>query len=271
MSGFAQFVHKGRLAMSFDDAQGVRAVYQAEVIRNGKSSSLEGYMADRTPYFYKEPSVIAQKFGEGYFISAMRSVLLRLPTAANFKESHFGEIISAVYAEEILSLRRLYSKLALLTAENANANKMDILFYRPGTEPLEFVLAEVKTSMKTAADGLPARHDESCFSSLFRSLNEYGKQDLEFDLAAISEHLQELPNAERDEVRTALLPHAERKITYAAFCVIDVSTHDETESAVLGKRKNDKTFDVDLLCVADLPEVVDNTYGILERARDVHR
>jgi hypothetical protein len=267
MSGFTRFVHKGRLKMTFDGKDLVRTVYQAEVLRNHQSIALETYMADRTPYFYKEPAAIAGNFADGYFLSAIRNVLLRMPKATSFKESHFGEIMAAIYAEEILGLRRLYSKLALLTAENANAYKMDILLYRPTADPIEFVLAEVKTSTKSAAEGLPAKHDASCFASLFNSFNEYGESDLEFDLAAIDEHIPALPEADRERVKLALRPHVERRIAYAGICVIDQSTHDEAESAVLATRKNDKSFDVDLLCVADLPLVAAATYGILEKVR----
>ncbi len=92
-------------------------------------------------------------FQEGYFLSAVKEALRKLPTAETFQKSHFGEILVGVYGEEILGLCRVYSKLAFLTAENANAYKMDILFYRPGTDPVQFVFAEVKSSLKSAATG----------------------------------------------------------------------------------------------------------------------
>lgn len=220
-------------------------------------------MADRAPYFYKDPAEIAKLFEQGYFLSAVRKVLLRLPTAESFRESHFGEILAGVYGEEILGLERLYSKLALLTAENANAYKMDVLFYRPGRDPAEFVLAEVKSSMKSADDGLPSGHDRSCFASLFTSFNRYKARDLEFDLAAIEERLPLISEPDREVMRRALLPHRTRNIHYAGMCVIDTSTHDEKESVMLGTRKNDRSFDVDILCVAELSDVVEKTFALL--------
>lgn len=264
--GFNQFIH-GRVRMAFDGRELKRAVHSAEILRESDASTLDAYMADRVPYFYKDPRDIAESFGEGYFVSSVRQLLGKLPAAQSFRESHFGEIVSGVYGEEVLGLQLLYSKLALLTAENANAYKMDLLFFRPGKNPAEFVFAEVKSSTKTDGDGLPAGHDKVCFANLFRSFNAYKKKDQEFDLALIGDRMREIEDADAQAIRRALLPHTARKIEYAGFCVIDHSTQDEEEALVLGTRTNAKRFDVDLLCVADLPEVAESTYEILDRMR----
>lgn len=263
--GLAQFLHGGRAEMSFDGRTLVRAVYRSEILRSSDASSLESYMVDRVPYFYNDPEAVAERFKKGYFVSAIRDVLRKLPTAESFRESHFGEILAGVYGEEILGLKLLYSKLALLTSENANAYKMDLLFFRPGRDPAEFVFAEVKSSMKTRDNDTPAGHDQACFASLFASFNEYKQADLEFDLALIDERLGEVDSADAARIRTALLPHQIPTVQYAGFCVIDRSTHDDNEAAVLGSRQNKKAFDVDLLCVAELPDVVDSTYALLEK------
>jgi hypothetical protein len=265
--GFERFVHGGRLAMRFEGREIVRAVHRAEIVRQTDIAKLEEYMAERVPYFYKEPKEMAQLFEGPYFLTAIKKVLMKLPTAESFRESHFGEIIAGVYSEEVLGLRMLYSKLAGLTSENANAYKMDLLFFRPGSDPAEFVFAEAKSSMKTAEDGLPAAHDKSCFPSLFDSFNKYKEKDLEFDLAAIEERLDKIAEPDREILRQSLLPHRPRNIHYAGFCVIDQSTHDEDETAVLATRKNDRVFDVDLLCVAELPHVVTATYGLLDAVK----
>jgi hypothetical protein len=260
---FNQFL-EGRLEMQFEGKTCVRTLHRAEVKRDGETSTLEEYMSDRAPYFYKDPTQVAALFEGPYFLSAIRKVLLKLPKAANFRESHFGEIMAAVYGEEVLGLRLLYSKLAGLTSENANAYKMDLLFYRPGADPAEFVFAEVKSSMKTAAGGLPAGHDKSCFPSLFDSFNRYKDGDLEFDLATIEERLASLPTDDQEAIHRSLLPHRSRHVGFAGFCVIDHSTHSDDECSVLATRKNDLAFDVDLLCVAELPEVVDETFKKLD-------
>lgn len=264
-SGLHNFMHKGRLEMSFEGHSLVRAIHSAEILRRSDVGVLDAYMAERAPYYYKEPAEIANLFGKGYFLDAIKSVLRRLPTAQNFRSSHFGEILAGVYAEEVLHLKRLYSKLALLTAENANALKMDMLLYRPGCNPAEFVFAEVKSSMKTEMDGLPAGHDRACFADLFDSFNRYGEKDRDYDLAAVQERLAVLPEPDRGRIADALLPYRDRKVRYAGFCVIDRSTHDQAECRVLGTRRNDRRFEVDVLCVAELPEVVSGMYETLER------
>lgn len=262
-----QFAQGGRLKLAFDGKTAVRAVYRTEILRRTEAAVLESYVADRTPYFYNEPAQIAKKLEEGFFLSAINEILVRIPKADSFRESHFGEILAGIYGEELLGLRRLYSKLALLTAENANAYKMDVLFYRPGSDPAEFVFTEVKSSMKTADDGLPAGHDRVCFAKLFASLNRYGDDDVRFDLAAIRDRLDQIPEPDRDRIRTALLPHRPKNIRYAGMCVIDGGTHDEAESSVLGTRKNRRVFDVDVICVTELPAVVDATYQLLDSVR----
>jgi hypothetical protein len=249
--------------MRFDGQEAVRAVYRSRIVRSSEITTLEDYMADRVPYFYKEPAAMAALFEEGYFLTAIRSVLLRLPTAASFRESHFGEILAGIYAEEVLGLTLLYSKLAQLSSENANAYKMDLLLYRPGRDPAQFVFAEVKSSMKTADENLPARHDKSCFANLFTSFNSYKDRDLAFDLAAIQERLPNLPGLDREVIRQSLLPHRKRDLQYAGFCVIDRSTEQDDETKVLATRKNKRLFDVDLLCVAELAEVAGATYEML--------
>jgi len=263
-SGLQQFLHAGRVEFSFNGREATRAVYNAEFVRESEVSTLEAYMADRVPYFYKSPDEIAELFRSGYFLSAVADALRKLPIAESFRESHFGEILAGVYGEEILGLKLLYSKLRLLTAENANANKMDLLFFTPGTDPAEFLFAEVKSSMKTAADGLPPGHDDSCFASLFTSLNGYRESDLDFDLALIEERMEGLEPADAKAIRRALLPHTLRQIKYAGFCVIDASTSDPDEVSVLGTRANEKQFEVDLLCVAELPDVVASTFDKLQ-------
>ncbi|MBS1844561.1 MAG: DUF1837 domain-containing protein [Actinobacteria bacterium] len=265
-SGLGQFVAGGRLALTFEDFEPIRAVYATELVRKSEVSELESYMADRVPYFYKSPREIADLFASGYFLSAIADALRKLPLAENFRESHFGEILAGLYGEEILDLRLLYSKLRLLTAENANANKMDLLFFRPGKNPAQFVFAEVKSSMKTTADGLPPGHDKSCFANLFASLNKYAERDLEFDLGLIRERMDDIEPADAAAIRTALLPHTARNIRYAAFCVIDSGTKDHDETGVLGRRESEKDFEVDVLCVADLPEVVQATFEKLDLA-----
>ncbi len=199
----------------------------------------------------------------GLFRTAFQTTVSRLPTSESFQESHFGEVVAGVFAEEVLGLRRLYSKLRLLTAENANAYKMDLVMYDP-RRPIELVFGEVKCSSKSEADGLPAGHDKSCYSSLFDSLREYSASDLKFDLAAANERLAHIPPADVEEVRAALKPYSGATVRYLAFTIIDSSTYCDEEAKLLQTRKSKKEFEVDLICVEHYGKIAESVYGKLK-------
>ena len=160
----------------------------------------------------------------------------------------------------------VYSKLRLLTAENTNPYKMDLVFFDPNQQRPTFVLGEVKSSMKSKA---PANHDTSCYPSLFNSLREYSDRDLEFDLTAARDNVEALPERERATIRDALLPYSDAAIVYAGFSVIDTTTRRDSETAMLATRASPKSFDVDLLCVDEISQVSRSTYEILDCMRHV--
>ena len=223
-------------------------------------------MADRAPLFYRSPDQIVDMLYAGYFRTAFREAVLQLPTSTHFRNSHFGEILSAVFAEEVVGWQLIYSKLKLLTAENANTFKMDLVFFDPKQNPPVFILGEVKSSMKST---VPAGHDKSCFPSLFVSLRNYSDADLTYDLTAARDNIDALPPSERTAVRDALLPYADRTILYAGFSVIDTTTNSDSETSMLATRRSTKTFDIDMLCVDDLAAVSQSTYDILDNMRHV--
>jgi len=244
-----------------------RIVYRSELVRSTADATLESFFSDRAPLFYRDVASIASRLEEGYFLTAFSETLARLPDSPRFQESHFGEIAACIFAEEVLGLRRIYSKLTLLTAENANAYKMDLLLYKPSTDPLEFVFGEAKISTKSVEDSNPPRHDTSIFASLFDSMREYKESDLHFDLSAASDRLAALPGEDQARIRAALQPYAERRITYAGFIAIDVETYHEAEASVLQTRGSTKKFDVDVLCVERLQEVASAVYTTLDTLR----
>ena len=221
-------------------------------------------MANRAPLFYRSPDQIADMLREGYFRTAFREALLQLPTSTHFRDSHFGEILSAIFAEKVIGWRLIYSKLKLLTAENSNPYKMDLMFFDPNQNQPTFILGEVKSSMKS---DIPANHHKSCYPSLFDSLRDYSNNDRTYDLTAARDNIEALPEDERQTVREALLPYAEPEILYAGFLVIDTNTKSDSETSMLATRRSSKTFDIDLVCVDDLSAVSESTYTILDNMR----
>lgn len=238
----------------------VRVVYRSELLESGSEYSLSEYMQDRVPLFYQTPDNIASRLKDGYFLTAFREALAKLPNSKSHQTSHFGEIVAAVFAEEVLNLRRLYSKLTLLTAENSNAYKMDLVLYDPSKDPYELVLAEVKCSpqvksapakkvTKKATTRGAKTKKRSCYVSIFDSLNKYQDDDRRYDLAAAHARLDDLPDEDREPVRRALMPYSTSPVRYAAFAVIDKSTYCSKEASLLQTRKNKKSFEVDIVCV----------------------
>ena len=249
-----------------DGPQAQRFVHLSRLARAVGTRRLEDFMADRAPLFYRSPDQISDILKAGYFRTAFREALRRLPTSSHFQDSHFGEILSAIFAEEALGWRLIYSKLKLLTAENSNPHKMDLVFFDPNQSRPTFVFGEVKSSMKS---NVPANHHKSCYPSLFQSLKDYSEYDLQYDLTAARDNINKLPENERDTVRKALLPYGDRQILYAGFSVIDTNTRSNAETKMLATRKSEKTFDIDLLCIDDLSTVSESTYTILDGMRHV--
>lgn len=262
-----QFIVRNREKFNCS-SNAVRTVCISEFIRSKENYKLERYIADKAPLFYRETKNIIQDIEDGFYLTSIIDTLSKLPTSDSFKESHFGEITAGIFAEDVLGLKRLYSKLSLLSAENSNAYKMDLVLYNPRVNPVEFIWGEVKCSHKTRLNGAPpAGHDKTCYASIFNSLNKYESPDLNFDLVAVKDNISSLPEDEQNRIREALKPYTERKIRYIGIAVIDSSTRDDDEISVLATRRNNKELDVDLICIEQFPLVAEATYNILDGIR----
>ncbi|MEM9280476.1 MAG: Hachiman antiphage defense system protein HamA [Verrucomicrobiota bacterium] len=268
--GLLHFIHAHRELVD-GEKDAVRLVHKTELLENNANLNLAAYVADRAPLFYRSLESVIQDLRDGFFLTAMQSTLARMPTAESFRESHFGEIAAAIFAEEVLGLRKLYSKLSLLTAENSNAYKMDLLLYDPNKEPIEFVFGEVKSSPKHESDGLPARHDKSCYADLFNSIRKYNSTDQSYDLAAARDNLSKLPQTEQQKVRAALLPYSGATTAYAGFLVIDQSTFDLEEAQVLRTRRSKTELEIDLICVESYSTTAAAVYEQLDSSGGPHQ
>lgn len=247
----------------------LRAVYRSEVLRRSTTTprDLHEYVADRAPLFYRRADLIAAQLQDGYFLTAIRETLAKLPTAQSFSESHCGEIIAGLFAEEVLGLRKLYNKLSMLSTQNSNAYKMDLVMYDPTTSPIDLVFCEVKCSPKCAIPGAHAGHDKSCYSDIFESLRKYTNADRDFDLTAAKDNLDVLSASEQALVKAALRPYSLSKVRYAAIAVIDNATYSNTECDVLHKRKSKRTFEVDIVCVESFETMAVDVHSILNKFR----
>ena len=265
--GLGVFVRTHRVRLTATGSV-LRTVHWSDVGREVPQGTLQEYVCDRLPLFYRDPEAVANTLRDGYFITAVKETLRRLPMAESFQESHFGEIVAALFAEDVLGLRRLYSKLTYLSTQNSNAYKMDLVLCDLSADPVEFVFAEVKSSMKDATHDGPPFHSASCYASIFASLNDYGDEDREFDLQAARDHLVNFSDTDRIRIRTALLPYPAPRVRYAAFAVIDSATRDDDDMSVLATRVNSKNFEVDVIGVETLSAVVEESWTFLSSLRE---
>jgi hypothetical protein len=261
-----RFLRVTRAAITCDKAS-VRVVSRSELARADEDADLAMFIADKAPLYYRDPEHVIRDLKEGFFLSALKKTLLRLPTSAWFQQSHFAEIIASLFAEEVLGYTRLYCKLSTLTAENANANKMDLLLFDSHSGVPRFVFGEVKSSVKHAKDGLPADHRQGCLRDLRKTIGDYSDRDREFDIAAITDRLRTLPDAQAQKIREGLRPYAKRVVAYMGIAVIDTSTYADTECVGLLTRPCEKSFDAEVLCVEEHGSTALATFNILEGVR----
>lgn len=264
-----QFVRVNRARFTCSRSM-VRTVYCSDIVCNGLINTnlkLEKLLFDRTPLFYRRPEQILDRLKDGYFATAFSETLHMLPNSTHFRQSHMGEILAMLFAEEVMGLRQIYSKLSSLSTQNSNAFKMDLVMYDPATRPVDIVFGEVKCSDKFSQDGNPVGHDKSCFSSLFESVNSYGESDQAYDLTAARDNLHTLPVDERERVRESLKPYSNANIRTVGIVVIDNTTYHDEEVSILATRKNKKTFDVDVVAVERFGNLADTVFSKLEELR----
>ena len=251
-----------------NDKTHVRLVYISQFNRYNDDILIDQYIADKAPLFYRQLNKVIESLQDEALLTSVRETLAKLPTSETFQNSHFGEILAGLFCQDILQLKKIYSKLSLLTAENANAYKMDLVLYDPKTEPIEIYFGEVKFSPKVPENGNPVKHDESCFKSLFDSFNSYTITSQDFDFAAAKDHLAHLPENDRNRLKDVLKPYSKKIYHYLGFTIIDTATLNDGEISVLATRENKKEFTVDVICLDQLPDTVRTVYQQLEKVRD---
>jgi hypothetical protein len=262
----SRFVRESRTKFSIENSTNQkRKVSISHIVKKiDDDNKLSKFVADRAPLYYRDFNKIVDSLQEGYMLSTWVDTLKRLPNSEHFQKSHFGEITSSIFVEDIIGLRRIYSKLSLNTAENQNAYKMDLVCYVPDSNPVNFIFCEVKSSAKDISDGLPAGHDKSCYADIFSSLRDYTNSDEKFDLTTIKDNIQLFSEEEKAKIKNSLKPYQNKIIGYIGIAIIDGSTYDSSEIPVLATRKSNKNFEVELLCVENYKEVSGEVYKILD-------
>jgi hypothetical protein len=173
----------------------VRAGRRSHLKDGSSAHPLAHHLAGQLPYFYREPGKLAKEFAEEMArrrnaLDLLYDLTIKMPTTPKFQQSHCGEILSALFLEEVLGLRRLMCKLTLTTAENTNVHKMDGFFVDTTKEPFTFYAVEAKSSILPTAETSAKGHRYGILRQLIGSLENYGAVDERFDFTTVRDNLE---------------------------------------------------------------------------------
>jgi hypothetical protein len=245
------------------------------VVRTGRRSHLKDvssghplahHLAGQLPYFYREPEKLAQEFAvemakRRNALDLLYDLTVKMPTTPKFQQSHCGEILSALFLEEVLGLRRLMCKLTLTTAENTNVHKMDGFFVDTTKEPFTFYAVEAKSSIlptpKTPAKG----HRYGILRQLIGSLENYGAVDERFDFTTVRDNLEaSFSEAEAKTIKSALFPPGPVNLVRLGMAVINESTVDSKDDDFILTEGCPVPFSFRAVTVADLSGLAQTAY-----------
>lgn len=277
--GLPYFILERRIRISCSDGfVQIREGFRTCIADRQGDDMLYQYVADRLPLFYRTAEAIADDLRSGQrFLTPFRDTLRRLPTSKGHQKSHFGEVLASIFAEEVLGYRLLYSKLSLLTAENTNPYKMDVLLVDMDTDPLVFYLLEAKCSTQVPHHGQRVYHKHGIYKGLIRSLREYEGKDRSFDLSAARDRLSNFSEAEAKRIKEALIPPPTPTVKTLGVAAIDIlSEHVDDTDYVLSEpcctgqlrclsEPCGHRFSVDILCLEKLEDAIEATFEYLER------
>jgi hypothetical protein len=227
-------------------------------------------LAGQIPFFYREPQKIAADFqGRHDVFDTIFDLAIKAPTTPKFQQSHCGEILSALYLEDVLGYKSLYSKLTLTTAENTNVHKMDGFFVDLSTVPITFIAVEAKTSIlpteKTSCSG----HRYGILKQLVDSLESYSTEDKRFDFALIRDNLtqERFTEQQRIDIREELKPPGPSSLVHIGIATVNESTLCPKDDQFILTELCKLDFTFRSLVVADLAGLAESAYGHLKKLK----
>ena len=226
--------------------------------------TLARHMAGRIPYFYRSPFKIAADFAaEHDAIEMVRDMFARLPKVEKFQNSHFGEILCAIYMEDVLKCKRLYSKLTLLTAENTNAHKMDAFFVDTETIPFTYYAVEAKSSIQPTTNKFRG-HRYSILRQMIKSIGTYSVSDRRFDFISIRDNLESerFSQEERKQIRADLIPPGPASICFVGVASINNQTLSSEDDDYILCEPCSNNFIYRALVVTDLKNQARQAYDV---------
>lgn len=240
-----------------------RCVWKRNVLdEDGEKLKLSRFVSGKIPYYYRDPSKIANDFYDKLdTIGLIADICRKTPRTEKFRCSHFGEILGSIYIEEILGYKILLRKLTQLTAEDTNVHKMDVMCVDTSEKEFKYWWFEVKTSMRHGK----IYHRNGIYKQMKKSLENYALGDKLYDFVQIRDNLSKSDFSE-DEIRTIRkqLSPPGPKITFHGMAIINVDTVDDDDGKYLLSEESILNYNVKILTVSDLKDLAIEAYNRLE-------
>ncbi len=247
----------------------VRSGHRTLLDESKNGSTLAYHVGGQLPYFYRAPEKIAVDFSERRnALDMLYDMTVKMPTTPKFQQSHCGEVMAALFLEEVLNLRRLFCKLTLTTAENTNVHKMDGFFVDTSTQPFTFFAVEAKSSILPTEATPRKHHRHGILKDMVKSLNEYGPVDERFDFTTIRDNLESTFSAEdAKRIRMELVPPGPQCLVRLGIAVINESTIATEDDNYILTEPCQSAFHFRAITVSDLSSLAASAYAAALKLR----
>ncbi len=255
------------ICLSRTHATILRSGWRSTLDSNPSASSLTHHLAGQIPYFYREPEKIASDFSARHnALDMIVDLATKAPTSEKFRQSHAGEILCALYCEEVLHLKRLYSKLSLTTSENTNVHKMDAFFVDASTKPYQYFAVEAKSSILPTPATKFRGHRYGILKQLIVSLDSYTTDDRRFDFTVIRDNLEnpQFTTIEKETIRRDLIPPGPTHLSHLGMATIYETTVDQKDDSYILTEPSQCNFTYRCLIVSDLAALAKKSYDEIE-------
>jgi len=241
----------------------VREGWRTFLVDEYKQKNLSHLIGGQLPYYYRSPEKIGNEFKARHnALEMLIDLAVKMPTSEKFQRSHCGEILCSIYLEDILGLKRLYSKLTLTTAENTNVHKMDAFFVDTTDKKFEYYAVEAKCSVLPTATSQFSGHRHGILKQMIASLDGYSDIDERFDFAAIRDNLEDgvYSDKEKAQIRKDLIPPGPERLTTLGIAAINLCTVSERDDDYILTEVCSRNFSFYSLAVANLDKLAKESF-----------
>ena len=242
----------------------LREGQRATLCDGQEPNTLAYLLSGQLPYFYRSPAKIAAEFAARHHaLEMLADIAIKLPSHPKFQQSHCGEILAALYLEEVLGLTRLYCKLSLVTSENTNVHKMDGFFVDIRTTPFTYYAVEAKCSVQPTGRSRFSGHRYGILRQLIHSLDSYTSLDKRFDLSLVRDHLEN-ENFTADQqttIRRDLIPPGPTNLVYLGTASINQSTVCQKDDDYILSTPCSQNFSFYCIAVSDIKHLATSSYA----------